>query len=68
MYFWIAVGVLVASYSVHGKRVFPTIISVLAIANLFASQKYAIGPISMTIMALLAVIVWAGNKISEKFS
>ncbi|WP_105189486.1 hypothetical protein [Pseudoalteromonas sp. T1lg48] len=61
MYFWIAVGVLVAgiitSYSVHGKRVFPTIISVLAIANLFASQKYAIGPISMTIMALLAVIV-----------
>jgi nicotinamide riboside transporter PnuC len=70
MYFWLIIIVLVGglyqSYFVYRAKWLPLLISVLGITTATLMSQGIIGFIGLTVLAILALIIWGANMIEDK--
>jgi len=70
MYFWLIIIVLVGglyqSYFIYRAKWLPLFISVLGMITATLMWQGTIGPIGLTVLAILALIIWGANLIEDK--
>jgi|GEM_PF-2870607 len=70
MYLVIVAVVLMAgiytSWFIHGKRFLPLGVLIVGIVVYMMMRNGIIGPMGITILAVLSIVIWGGNMITEK--